>query len=234
MNIKSLNIVVVAVSALILSACQTTTSAPPSDIPQINNIVTLIPDIPDSDGDDVLDDIDACPMTPVNTVVDKNGCPIPIDLIGFLTLEIRVFYENNSDELGEKYLPEVEKLAEKLNKYPNQVVVLSGHTSKREVADTLNGSNSAMEQTPEDSAQLGRIRAQSVKQALTERGVPDYRIYTFDCANEMLIASDDTYEGTQLNQRVYGQAVPAIDFLKGKGSRAAESYDYYKSSCQQF
>ncbi|WP_298973321.1 OmpA family protein [uncultured Psychrobacter sp.] len=234
MNIKSLNIVTVAISTLLLIGCQTTTSAPPSDIPQINNIVTLIPDIPDSDGDGVLDDIDACPMTPVNTAVDKNGCPIPIDLIGFLTLEIRVFYENNSDELREKYLPEVEKLAEKLNKYPNQVVVLSGHTSKREVTDTLNGSNRAMEQTPEDNAQLGRMRAHSVKQALIERGVPDYRIYTFDCANEMPIASDDTYEGTQLDQRVYVQAVPAIDFLKGKGSGSAESYDYYKSSCQQF
>jgi len=75
MNIKSLNIVVVAVSALILSACQTTTSAPPSDIPQIDNIVTLIPDVPDSDGDGILDDIDECPSTPDNIVIDARGCP---------------------------------------------------------------------------------------------------------------------------------------------------------------
>lgn len=58
MNIKSLNIVAAAISTLFLIGCQAITSAPPSDIPQIDNIVTLIPDIPDSDGDGVLDDID--------------------------------------------------------------------------------------------------------------------------------------------------------------------------------
>ena len=132
MKTKS-SIVAAAVISGLLTGCQTTTNALSKDTLQFENISTLIPDIPDSDGDSVLDDIDACPMTPINVAVDKNGCPVPVDLIGYLTMELRVFFDSNSNELQNKYLPEVEKVADKMNEYPNQVVVLSGHTSKRKI-----------------------------------------------------------------------------------------------------
>lgn len=234
MNIKLSIIATVVATALLSTGCQTTNVTSSKQIAQFENISTLIPGIPDSDGDSVLDDIDACPMTPINIAVDKNGCPVPVDLIGYLTMELRVFFDSNSNELQNKYLPEVEKVAEKMNEYPNQVVVLSGHTSKRELMKTPINMNISAEQLPGDETLLGRLRAKSIKLALIERGIATYRIYTFDCASDMPIARDDTDEGAQMNQRVYGKAMPANDFLIGEGNGSTESYEYYKSSCQQF
>lgn len=233
MKTKSSIVVAAVISGLLLTGCQTTNVTSSKEIPQFENISTLIPDIPDSDGDIILDDIDACPMTPINTAVYKNGCPIAVDLMGYLTMELRVFFDSNSNELQNKYLPEVEKVAEKMNEYPNQVVVLSGHTSKRELMKTPINMNISAEQLPGDETLLGRLRAKSIKLALIERGIATYRIYTFDCASDMPIARDDTDEGAQMNQRVYGKAMPANDFLIGEGNGSTESYEYYKSSCQQ-
>ena len=234
MKTKSLIVEAAVISGLLLTGCQTTNVTSSKEIAQFENISTLIPDIPDSDGDSVLDDIDACPMTPINIAVDKNGCPVPVDLIGYLTMELRVFFDSNSNELQNKYLPEVEKVAEKMNEYPNQVVVLSGHTSKRETMKTPVNVNVSADQLSENETRLGRLRAQSIKLALIERGIATYRIYTFDCASDMPIARSDTDEGAQMNQRVYGKAMPANDFLTDEGNRSTESYEYYKSSCQQF
>ena len=233
MKTKS-SIVAAAVISGLLTGCQTTTNALSKDTLQFENISTLIPDIPDSDSDSVLDDIDACPMTPINVAVDKNGCPVPVDLIGYLTIELRVFFDSNSNELQNKYLPEVEKVAEKMNEYPNQVVVLSGHTSKRETMKTPINVNVSADQLSVNETRLGRLRAKSIKLALIERGIATYRIYTFDCASDMPIARGDTDEGAQMNQRVYGKAMPANDFLVGEGNGSTESYEYYKSTCQQF
>ena len=234
MNIKLSIIATVVATALLSTGCQTNNVTSSKEIAQFENISTLIPGIPDSDGDSVLDDIDACPMTPINIAVDKNGCPVPVDLIGYLTMELRVFFDSNNNELQNKYLPEVEKLAEKMNEYSNQVVVLSGHTSKRETMKTPVNVNVSAEQLSVNETRLGRLRAKSIKLALIERGIATYRIYTFDCASDMPIARGDTDEGAQMNQRVYGKAMPANDFLVGEGNGSTESYEYYKSTCQQF
>ena len=109
MNISSSNVIAVVASALLLTGCQTTNNASSKDIPQFENISTLIPDIPDSDGDGVLDDIDACPMTLVNTVVDKNGCPVPVNLMGPFMIELRLFFERDSSKLQAQYSVEIEK-----------------------------------------------------------------------------------------------------------------------------
>lgn len=37
------------------------------------------PEVVDSDGDGVLDDVDRCPNTPVGTAVDSFGCPVEVD-----------------------------------------------------------------------------------------------------------------------------------------------------------
>ena len=64
-------------SSLALSACQTTTTAPSKELPQNENIRTMQAAI-DPDGDGVLDDIDECPETPPNVVVDAKGCEIDL------------------------------------------------------------------------------------------------------------------------------------------------------------
>ncbi len=73
-------------ASITLSACQTaeTTS-------QHENIRTMQAEIPDSDGDGILDDIDECPQTPRHTVVDAKGCLIEVYTSG-LEMEFNGFF----------------------------------------------------------------------------------------------------------------------------------------------
>lgn len=62
-------------SALVLSACQATPQlvAPNQQAPIVAPRSRSA--ILDSDGDGVPDDIDQCPATPWNVVIDERGCP---------------------------------------------------------------------------------------------------------------------------------------------------------------
>lgn len=228
-------------SYLTLSACQTLSavSSEPNIIPEnaksknYEAPTTLIPPIPDSDGDGVLDDIDNCPKTPANFNVGNDGCPMAVEPIGYLMMELRVFFERNSYELRAKFLLEVEKVADKLNTHPDQVFVLSGHTSKLETAQaskTFIENNSKIN----GNQYLGYARAQIIKDALIDRGVAADRIYIFDCADSMPIAPSDTEEGRMLNQRIYGETIQKSELYTNKSDVQGYSFDYYKSICQQF
>ncbi len=129
------NLLLLATS-IALAGCQTTSTAPPSDIPQIDNIVTLIPDIPDSDGDDILDDIDECPQTPLHTVVDRRGCPFTLIGVG-LKMEYRAFFAKDSSELSPEYQLELDKIAKKLQEYDTATMRIEGHASADEVDKKL-------------------------------------------------------------------------------------------------
>nr|WP_289056639.1 OmpA family protein [uncultured Psychrobacter sp.] len=194
MNIKSLNIVTVAISTLLLIGCQTTTSAPPSDIPQIDNIVTLIPDVPDSDNDYILDDIDECPQTPLHTVVDARGCPFALIGAG-LKMEYRAFFTKDSSELSPKYQLELDKVAKKLQEYDTATMRIEGHTSADEVDKKLR------------SYSLARNRAIIVKNYLImQHQIDPNRLSTASYGAQRPIAFSDTEEGRSMNRRVYGLA----------------------------
>ena len=147
-------------------------------------------------------------------------------------MEIRVFFERNSNELQTKYLIEVEKVAEKMHSDPELVVVLSGHTSEPEAVQIVVDINGKMNQVEADKCQLGRERAQIIKSVLVKRNIARDKIYTFDCADNMPIAPNDTEEGMSMNQRIYGKALKADDFYTG--SDHEQSLTYYKEFCQQF
>ena len=89
-----------------------------------------------------------------------------------------------------------------------------------------------MNQAKVDKRQLGRDRAQIIKTALVKRNIATDKIYTFDCADSMPIAPNDTEEGRSMNQRIYGKALNANDFYAG--SVHEQSLTYYKEFCQQF
>ena len=66
----------------------------PEPEPVIEEAPAVIEDIVvDSDGDGVPDHLDACPGTPVNTVVDPRGCPVQVNLVEELRQELRVFFD---------------------------------------------------------------------------------------------------------------------------------------------
>ncbi|WP_367106791.1 OmpA family protein [uncultured Psychrobacter sp.] len=238
MKTKSGMTIAIAVSVLMLAGCQHTLVTPskinstPQNIDNDIKIIVPLPDIPDSDGDGVLDHVDYCPKTPANIVVDNEGCPVSVNLIGLLVMELRVFFDMDSDEVKDKYLPEIEKVAEKLRYYPEQVVVLTAHTSEIENAQAAKFF--AENKAHKNSTSLGRRRAQTIKNALIKRNIAADRIYTFDCASALPIAPSDTEEGRAFNQRIYGISMPANDFYMGEGHGYRDSYAYYKRMCEQF
>ena len=125
------SMLVVSISVLTLSACQT------SDLSKQTSQTIKIPNITvnlDSDGDGVLDAIDECPETPPNVVVDAKGCEIIIEGGEALEMELRGFFSPLSNRLINTYDKEFKKIEEKLNEYPDANVFIFGHLSSNELA----------------------------------------------------------------------------------------------------
>ena len=188
------NTLLILVSALALAACQT--SVLQSQVTQIINApVTKV--ILDSDGDGVPDNIDECPATPLNVVVDERGCPLTGMGIG-LKMEYRAFFAKGSSELSKEYQLDLDKVAQKLQEYETATMLIEGNASTDEI--------SVIDAVLQPNA-LSRNRAIIVKNYLIMRHQidPD-RLSTFGFGAEQPIASSDTEEGKSMNRRVYGLA----------------------------
>ena len=82
------SMLVVLISVLTLSACQT------SDLSNQTSQTIHTPTVvinSDSDGDSVPDKLDQCSNTPENVVVDDRGCPFTMPEVG-LKMEYRAFF----------------------------------------------------------------------------------------------------------------------------------------------
>ena len=206
--------VVVLISALTLSACQTGSvdTNKPKPISQstnsYENIIVPLPDIPDSDGDGVLDELDQCPATPYNVVIDEKGCPLTGVGVG-LKMEYRAFFAKDSSELLPKHQVELDKIAAKMNEYSAATFRIEANASEDEVNGTLNA--------------LTKNRALMVKNyLLLKHSIADNRLTTADCGAKAPIASSDTKD-VVLNRRVYGLLTEPEDDkvsqdLSGSGS----------------
>lgn len=232
MKTKSWMTIGVVIASFTLASCQSTPVTTVTDKKVYIAPKVMIEPLADTDNDGVPEIIDNCPNTPEGVITDEYGCPIAVSLIDYITMELRVFFERDSNELQTKFLPEVEKVVEKMHSDPELVVVLSGHTSELEAAQISVGIDGKMNQVKADKHPLGRERAQIIKTALVKRNIAADKIYTFDCADSMPIAPNDTEEGASMNQRIYGKALKADDFYTGSGNE--HSLTYYKEFCQQF
>ncbi len=137
--------------------------------------------------------------------VDENGEPMPVDLNDTLSMELRVFFNKNSAELKDKYTSELNKIVAFADRCSNLTFFVQGHTSKieQQIIDnkTLPSKGSSQQFS---SVSLAGARAQSIKDYLVNVNLPANRIRTFDCGADSPIAPNDTGEGANLNQRVYG------------------------------
>ena len=190
MNIKLSPIATGLVSVLILTGCQTLIqkSEPYNQADQTINMPTVLTD---SDGDGVPDDMDECPRTPYNIVIDPNGCPASLlPDKNSSKMEARAFYNENSSDIKSQYYEELNRLGERLQRHSDAISIIDGHISKRE-DHTAN-------------QRLSKDRADGIKNYLILKyQVNPNRIKTFYYGSDRPIAPDDNGEGSNLNQRVY-------------------------------
>ena len=180
-------------SSLALSACQTAPKL------AIDNIVTAPMPILmvslDSDSDGVIDELDQCPGTPYNVVIDERGCPFTMPGVG-LKMEYRAFFAKGSSELTPKYQIELDKVAAKMKEYDMATMLIEGSISENEIndGDSIDKSNT-----------LAKNRALIVKNyLLLKHGIEPSRLTTLNCEARAPIAPNNPEEDKTFNRRVYG------------------------------
>jgi outer membrane protein OmpA-like peptidoglycan-associated protein len=99
-----------------------------------------------------------------------------------------VLFATGKADLSPEAMRSVDKLVEFLQKYTNRNVLIEGHT------DSV-GSD-------EFNLTLSQRRADSLKEALTGKGVEEKRITTIGYGKKYPVASNDTASGKQQNRRV--------------------------------
>lgn len=163
----------------------------PEPVPEPEPMPPVVIEDGDDDKDGVLNSIDACPNTPLNVVVDERGCPVKIDVNDALKMELRVFFDNDKSVIKDQYKPEIQKVAEKMNEYPNSTAAIEGHASKTGPSAKYN-------------KRLSEARASAVKSMLVNQfGIAPTRISTVGYGYERPIAPNNTAEGRAMNRRVY-------------------------------
>ncbi|WP_201555189.1 OmpA family protein [Psychrobacter sp. 72-O-c] len=226
-NLK-LNSAVLLAASIGLASCQTITTAPTKDAPQYENIRTMQADIPDSDGDGILDDIDECPQTPANVVVDNTGCPIVV-YTGSLEMELRGFFEPMSSQLFDKYDKEFAIIEENLNEHLDAKVFIFGHMSSNELELLKNKDN------------LSRRRALTIKNRLVEKHyIASDRISTYDCSDRYPFIDTDfrkiDFENIESrDRRVSVKASTQVDDLANlEYASDRKNYERYSKRCEIF
>lgn len=134
----------------------------------------------DSDKDGISDAKDKCPNTPLNVLVDEQGCMKSIRLqLGFDKAQTRLSKE--SDE-------QIDTIVNFLKANSAYTVVLEGHSDAK-------GSQA-------NNQALSEQRAQTVARALVNRGIAEEKIRMKGHGARKPIASNETQEGRIQNRRV--------------------------------
>ena len=181
------NAFLILVSALALSACQTSVSQNQAT-QNINAPVAKV--ILDSDGDGVLDAMDECPRTTHNMVIDERGCPHSLLFAeNEFRMEARAYYDENSSEIKSEYYEQLDNAGKKMQDHLDAIMRVEGHISKRE--------DSRGNQT------LSRYRVEGIKNYIVMKyNIDPARIETSYYGSERPIAPNDA-ENRWLNQRIY-------------------------------
>ena len=188
------------IGSIALAGCQTPTQNNPIVKPiavTIANTQNIAANL-DGDGDGILDDEDRCPGTPINVMIDENGCPPSLLLEGHLKMEYRAFFAKGSSELSKEYQLELNKIAQKLQEYETATMRIEGHASEDEISATDTGLQ---------LSSLAENRALIVENYLImQHQIDPDRLSTVSYGAEQPIAPSDTEEGKSMNRRVYGVA----------------------------
>ncbi|GAB1622965.1 OmpA family protein [Agarivorans sp. B2Z047] len=183
---------IVAAAVLALTACSQTADtyqAEPANY-----------DRQDQDGDGVINERDLCPDTEAGAAVDNDGCSEfqSVD-DGY---ELMVFFGHDSSKLTDEYAPQLQQVADFMQKYPEVKISVEGYAS-------ASGSKSY-------NLKLSKRRAASVRQQLIDDyAVSAERIELEAIGEEELLAAGDSEQAEAANRRArifvqeqYREAVP--------------------------
>lgn len=190
MNTLLRSMLVVLISVLTLSACQTPDLS--NQKAQTINLPIILINL-DSDGDGVPDELDQCPNTKMkgDVVVDDRGCHLIMGPDMNLKMEYRAFFAKGSSELIPKYKVELDKVAARMKEYDTAIFKIEAHASEDEINKELSS--------------LPKNRALMIKNyLLLKHGIASSRLMALNCEARAPIAPNDTDEGRSFNRRVYG------------------------------
>jgi OOP family OmpA-OmpF porin len=138
------------------------------------------PPCQDSDKDGVCDDRDVCPGTPGGAPVDERGCWIAA---------YSQFFDFDKAEVKSAFHPRIKYAAELIANNPQiGLVTIAGHTDGKG--------------TEAYNLELGRKRAEAVKELLIGFGAPPERLSVVSYGKAQPIAENETEEGRAKNRRV--------------------------------
>jgi OOP family OmpA-OmpF porin len=138
------------------------------------------PPCSDVDSDGVCDERDLCPQTPKGAPVDGRGCWIAA---------YSQFFDFDKALVKSEFQPRIKYAAEIIQKNPQiPMVVIAGHTDSKGT-DAYN-------------MDLGKRRAESVKQLLIKFGAPPEKLEVISFGKTRPIEDNSTDEGRARNRRV--------------------------------
>lgn len=170
-------------------------AATPAAAPPARPPAAAPPADPDSDQDGVPDSRDNCANTPRNYAVDANGCPIPVEEVA--RIELEVHFDFDQSVVKPEFFSEIEELAQFMRQYSDVVVELEGHT------DSVG--------TEAYNLGLSTRRANAVRAVLLDRfSIAGNRVTALGFGESRPAASNDTDAGRAQNRRVITVVVKTL------------------------
>jgi len=163
------------------------------------------PDI-DNDHDLVLDIADKCPNVPetYNGFEDDDGCPdtVPPEVDALRGTIEGLLYAEGETVVRDSALPSLQKIAGTMTRHPSIRVVLIGHTDDREAQQLAAADAGPPADLETQALELARARAEAVKDALAELGIPQSRIVVESRGGEEPVSDNTKPRGRLANRRV--------------------------------
>ncbi|WP_413284476.1 OmpA family protein [Vibrio sp. MA40-2] len=150
-----------------------------------------IADLRDDDSDGVINARDKCPDTIIGAEITNYGCGETVNASS--EFDLKILFENDSDEVSAAYISEIRRLADFLNRYSGTSIELQGYASK--VGNSSYNLN------------LSERRANNVMASLINAGVSADRIKIVGFGDSVLVAEGETELSHSLNRRVVATVV---------------------------
>ncbi|OBU14965.1 hypothetical protein AYY19_18565 [Photobacterium aquimaris] len=175
--------IITGLLALTLFGCSLSVPQPPV-AKQTKNLF-------DNDSDGVINQRDHCPKTPLDAVVDNDGCPTYVD--SSEENSIHVLFANDSSVVAESYMQNIKQMSAFLAKYPKTHIELKGYASPVGNANY--------------NVALSQRRAIAIRQALINDGIAASRIKTVGFGDSDPVKANNIEQTNTLSRRVIAQVV---------------------------